>query len=220
MTSLSGTRVLIAGKDRLFEPLSALLLITDGLGIAIRVVATGGSTHLHGQEDGASATCVLFPTTVYFPSLLPTAAVALNSPLSKITFRFEAATPDPIPPGMVRTTVKGYGHAVLGAITPVYVNFCEQHRKWLRTKYPGGHRTFPPFYQFARAVRNFISHGAGHVIFDNKNDPAVSWHHLRYSAKDEGKRVIGGDIHLAEMIILLFEFADALDQDGCPLSPP
>src|SRR5262245_45733785 len=80
MTSLSGTRVLNEGKDRLFEPLSKLLLITDGLGIAIRVIKSGSSTHLAAKDDGASATCTSFPITVFFPAIFPTAAIANGKP--------------------------------------------------------------------------------------------------------------------------------------------
>ena len=83
----------------------------------------------------------------------------------------------------------------------------------LIAKYGEKTRPWPPIFQFIRAIRNFISHSSGKVHFDYKNDPAVSWHHLRYSVKDEGRQVIGGDIDIAELIILLVEFGDALDRE-------
>lgn len=131
--------------------------------------------------------------------------------MPEIAFAFQPNRPEPIAPGKTQTLVPGYGRYVIETITPVYVDFFEKNRRSLIAKYGEKTRQWPPIFQFIRAIRNFISHSSGKVHFDYKNDPAVSWHHLRYSVKDEGRQVIGGDIDIAELIILLVEFGDALD---------
>jgi hypothetical protein len=138
--------------------------------------------------------------------------------MAEIAFAFHPNKPKPVPPGKTQTTVQGYGHYVLGAVTPVYVDFWEKHRRWIRATCGAESYKWPPLFEFARMVRNFISHHAGHVHFDNPNAPSVTWHHLRYSPADEGKLVIGTEIQLAELIILLFELGDELDKLSCPLN--
>ena len=70
MTSLSGIRVLTEGKDRLFGPMNKLILIADGLGIAIQIIVTGGgSIKMGGMPFGTSATSGQFPIIISFPYL-------------------------------------------------------------------------------------------------------------------------------------------------------
>jgi hypothetical protein len=106
----------------------------------------------------------------------------------------------------------------LGLITPIFVDLFEQHRLWLRTRYGGDANAWPSLFNFARLIRNFISHHRGHIHFDNKNAPPVSWHHVVYSPKDEGKLAVGhgADFLPADIIILLVEFSQELDRVGCP----
>lgn len=212
MTYLSGIRVLRRGQDRLFDPLHKVLVILDGIGLGMAAALLGRIE----PGDYSSATSGQFDILVKFPYLKPTESIARGQPMPEIAFAFQPNRPEPIAPGKTQTLVAGYGRYVIETITPVYVDFFEKNRRSLITKCGEKTCQWPPFFQFVRAIRNFISHSSGKVHFDYKNDPAVSWHHLRYSAKDEGRQVVGGDIDIAELIILLFEFGDALDREGCP----
>jgi hypothetical protein len=215
MTTLSGIRVLNKDQHRLFDPLYKLLIIVDGIGLGMAAALLGRIE----QGFYSQATSNEFGLFVKFPYLTPTASLARGEPMIEIAFAFHPTHPQPVLDGQTRTTVQGHGQNVLEAVTPVYVDFWEKHRRWIRRTCGTESYKWPPIFEFARMVRNFISHHAGHVHFDNQNAPAVTWHHLRYSSADEGKRVVGTDIQLAELIILLFEIGDELDRLGCPLNP-
>ncbi len=220
MTSLSGIRVLNEGKDRLFAPLHKLVLIADGLGIAIMAVQSGGHFEFTGVPC-TTALCGSFPVAVKFPLLMPTIAMAEGRPMTEIAFSFEPKTPQIVPPGKKANIVQDYGNSVLHALTPIYVDFFEKHRRWLKAKYPGSNANvdWPPLFNFARMIRNFISHHAGHVHFPSQNSPGVTWHHLNYSPADDGKQVLGADIHIGDLIVLFVEIGDELDRLGCPFDP-
>lgn len=216
MTALSGVRVLNEGKDRLFDPMHRVLIIIDGIGIALTALITG---RLVEAGKYAVIGCRQFPIEIKAPVLTPTQALACGSPMTEIGFFFGPKEATVLPPGQTQTNIKGYGHPTLVAVTPIYVDFFEKHKGWLRATLGGDPNTWPPLFNFARAVRNFISHHAGHVHFDNPNAPSVTWHHLTYMPADEGKQVIGSDIDLGDLIVLLFELSDELDRLGCPLNP-
>lgn len=203
------------GQHRLFEPMHKVLIIVDGMGLGIQAALIGR------LETGnySSATSNEFDLLVKFPYRRPTEALAIGLPMEEIAFAFDPNKPEPVPAGKTQTTVKGYGNYALEAVTPVFVDFWEKHRRWIRGKCGDESYKWPPLFEFSRMVRNFISHHAGCVHFDNKNAPAVTWHHLVYSPANEGKRVIGTDIQLAELVILTFELSDKLDELGCPLNP-
>jgi hypothetical protein len=215
VTYLSGIRVLTKGQHRLFDPLHKVLIIVDGIGLGIAAALLGRVE----QGNYSSATSNEFGLLVKFPYLIPTVSIARGQPMAEIAFAFHPNQPEPLAAGKTQTTVRGYGDYVLGAVTPVYVDFWEKHRRWVRASCGSESHKWPPLFEFARMVRNFISHHSGHVHFDNPNAPTVAWHHLSYSPTDEGKRVIGAEMQLAELIILLFEMGDQLDQMGCPLNP-
>ena len=67
---------------------------------------------------------------------------------------------------------------------------------------------WPPPLNFARVVRNAIAHGAI-KINDPKSAP-VSWRGLSYSHADNGKKIVGTDLKLGELLALMFDANDAL----------
>jgi hypothetical protein len=105
-----------------------------------------------------------------------------------------------------------------GLITPIFVDFFEQHRPFLEDRFGNDVWRWPPIATFAWAIRNFIVHHQGKVNFTNPKAPGVSWHHLSYAPKDKGAKAVGygGDIGLGDIILLLMEFAGELNGWGCP----
>jgi hypothetical protein len=210
MTSLSGL-LTIYPKDRLFEPIEKIALVIDALGTAFTVMQTGRVLAKLGDYAGVEAK--LFCMEVRIPLTVPLLAVVKNLNVDYIQIGFDPRNNLSTPLGKV----EGFNKILLGLITPVYVDFIEKHRSWIRSAYGGDANAWPNLLNFARLVRNFISHHGGRVHFDNSNAPSVAWHSLTYGPADEGKLAVGGDLFLGDMIILLVEVSHELDRLGCPL---
>ena len=215
-------RKLKSGESRLFDPLHKLILISDSVGIASIYALLGVVEPIEETPRNATrAECIQFPTIVVrFPVLTALKAVVRGSPLTQFTVAFvERKPPPPLPPGRATTTLKGHGAFALSLMTPIYVDFFEKHRRWLRAQFGGDPNSWPMLFNFARALRNFISHNAGRVDFENSKAPAVSWHSLSYAYANNGSLVLGQDIDIGDLIVLLFELGDELDRLGCPPHP-
>jgi hypothetical protein len=217
---LSGSRILRKGESRLFEPIYNIALISNSMGIAIMFAFLGRVELDESPQNDSAAFCSQFPIVVRYPALTPIRAIAHSTPYDEMHVGFlpkEVAILQP--PGKMHTEFKGYGRSVLMAITPVFVDFFEKHRAWIKSQFGGDAYVWPTIFNFARVLRNFISHHAGRVHFDNPAAGPVRWHNLEYSPSDEGKLVISADIDIGDLIILMFEIGDELDRLECPLSP-
>jgi|SRR5665213_581605 len=113
---------------------------------------------------------------------------------------------------------------LISLTNPIFVDFFELYRPWLKTKFGGDANSWPEIFNFARVIRNVVSHHHGYLHFDNKKAPAVSWRSLTYSPSDEGKYVLGyivdgkvPDMTTADLIILMLDFSDELDRLTCPI---
>ncbi len=197
-----------------------VVLILDSFGIGILYALLGRVEIEESTRNSTAIQCVQFPIVIRVPIVTTLRAVAQGKPVTQIRFAFlEKKPPPPLPAGMEKTTIEGHGATTLSAITPIYVDFFEKYRSWIRAKFDGDPYTWPEPFNFARVLRNFISHHAGRVHFDNPNAKPVSWHKLQYSPADDGKKVVAADIDIGDLIILMFEFSDELDRQGCPLNP-
>jgi hypothetical protein len=94
----------------------------------------------------------------------------------------------------------------------------EENSSWLWNNL-GDAKAWPPVLRFARAVRNALNHG-GRLRIEKASDPPVTWYGRTYDASMNGRKVISGDLHLADMLVLLFEISDALDEVGAPIVRP
>jgi hypothetical protein len=218
---LSGQqRTLRKGESRLFEPMHNIVLIADSVGIAVMYALLGRVEPIAEiPQNDTAVQCAQFPFFVRFPVLTTLKRVAQGNPLTEMKVSFPPTGPSPLPPGKAQSTVKGHGAFALTLITPIYVDFFERHRLWIKATFGGDAYAWPPIFNFARVLRNFVSHHAGHVHFDNTNAAPVTWHNLTYSPADEGKKVLVADIDVGDLIVLLFEIGDEIDRHNCPLNP-
>ena len=95
----------------------------------------------------------------------------------------------------------------------VFASFYEVHKEWIRTTYTGDARKWPAILNFGRIVRNSISH-SGKLHFEGKTPVAGTWHHFNYGPANQGHKVIGGDLHYPELLILMIEMSHELDRLG------
>ena len=188
MTYLSGTRK-IGPQHRLFEPIYNLSVIVDALFTAIRAGKKGSEWEglVHGLIPFRSKQ---FGINVVLPIGKPMASVLNNRPPTQVAvWFFPINDNDPyLKSRKVEFSVKLSGRILSNLITSIYVDFYERHRPWIQMTYGKETARWPQLFNFARMVRHWISHHHGHVNFESKNAPPVSWHHLAYGQGDKGKK--------------------------------
>ena len=101
-------------------------------------------------------------------------------------------------------------------IAPIFLMFFEPYNDWLDDTYGRGSApTWPPVLNFARVLRNSIAHNGIH--FRNPEAPPVSWRTLSYGPANEGKKIIGRDMSLGDVLGLMFEADEALRALNAPI---
>jgi hypothetical protein len=210
--------------DRLFEPINKIVYLIDGFmtSFSLAILRAGNALQNPKLPIRAEVGCNLFDTILQFQLQEPFDYIARNEvfPFVKMAVNsnkienFAAFRRE-------RTTYSGLNFLFLGLITPVFVDFFEQHRACIRNKFGQDTSNWPPIFNFVRAVRNFISHHQGKVHFDNPNAANVYWHHLKYSPADTGRLAVGygGDFIKGDLILLLIEFGREMDKHGLPIPP-
>jgi hypothetical protein len=211
MTYLSGKRAFY-DSGRLFEPLLTFIVTFDALGIATDSIKRGTLDLTPGNN---AIEAHQFGLWIKFTALHPTQAMTKNIRPNGFELIF---SPLEGPKGtQLGEVMFGYMTMTMAIATAIYVEFYERHARWIRQKYGGDTKNWPPLFNFARTIRNFIVHHGGKVHFDNPNAATVQWHHLTYSTSDAGNQAVGhGYISIGDMLVLLIEFGDALDSAGCP----
>lgn len=82
-------------------------------------------------------------------------------------------------------------------------SFFEGHRNAIDGKF-GNIATWPPVWNFARVVRNAMSHG-GVINIQNPNAAPVHWNGLTYAPADNGRRILHTDLWPGDLMDLLIE---------------
>lgn len=137
------------------------------------------------------------------PHIVVQSAVLNYIPFEIIFEQFAIVRP-PEPNQPIR--LGSIGPFIFGLSNMLIVSFFERHKDHLRIKY-GSIDHWPAVWQFARMVRNAMSHGNTVTVTDGKS---ASWKGLTYSEAENGRTVINSDLFPADLIVLLRELEDAL----------
>jgi hypothetical protein len=195
--------------DRLYEHLNNLLVLTTTFSISFHVVHFG-TIPRYEQAHAQTFYSKQFPRRIYLPmyGIFETALQGLKPNQIEVRIGDER---DPDEPGIVPGS---FLTLLSNIISPVFVQFFEDHRPWLEDSLPPA--TWPPILNFGRAVRNAIAHGGNCDIRGRRAQP-VRWYHLTYSSATNGHQIINNDLIFADLLLLMFEMSDSLDQLNCPL---
>jgi hypothetical protein len=200
MTSLSGTRKVNKG-DRLYD---ALFNIHLGFECVLSAICAKDEKQFNAPLLSVSQQFPTSPTLPY--SNLVQHAIDGTKPDS-LSVTFDQTT---IPTHATQMTESLSIYETI--LAPIFVTFVENHSSAIVAKY-GNNHSGPQIYNFGRVIRNCLSHG-GEIYFTSPKYTAVTWHNLTYSYADNGKRVIGTDLSVGDLIILMFEMSDELDAVG------
>jgi hypothetical protein len=94
--------------------------------------------------------------------------------------------------------------ALATLLQAVYVHFFESTRSLVEAAHGRDPLAWPDPWNFGRVVRNAFSH-RGVISINNNNAAPVFWKNVSYSARDNGRRVLFGDLWIADVIILMEE---------------
>jgi hypothetical protein len=105
-------------------------------------------------------------------------------------------------------------------IAPIFVLHFESCRDWLSSNGHADTSNWPMNLEFARHVRNATAHGGRlnmQLTKKAKKAPRpVKWHSLSYSISDNGRQILGTDIHGPDLIALMFDVDDETVALGAP----
>jgi hypothetical protein len=210
-----GPRLLTQARNRLFEPLFDFAAVTEVIFTSVICL------RFNAQNQGSplNITCTQFPNiVVWIPDKTILPVIHQRGRPTAIAYLIDLAPQQQHPPGGSQAKVD-FASLIQHLIDPFYVSFYESHYQWIRRNCGGDAYAWPSILNFARVMRNSVVHHGGRVQFDNPNAGPVQWYHLAYSPAENGRQAVGGDLGLADILILMFEIADELDRLGCPLNP-
>lgn len=200
----------LKGKHRLHEPLFSLLVVLSSYMFSMAVLlrrefefSPDQAYRLHCAQFDYELCCPLdTPLKIAIKGMIP----------DEILLEFSEKT-DFNAVGC--TEYKQTLNTLSNIVSPIFVTFYEFYRPWLQA-HMGNRSNWPKVWSFGWAVRNCASHG-GKLAFKSSRD-AVVWRSLSYNRSNNGKKIIGVDLSVADIIILMFDMNDELDRLGCPIS--
>jgi hypothetical protein len=200
------------GQHRLFPQIFAFNVSFACLGTAYYKVAV--SQEADDKLDSASVSCIQFNREIHFPMLNVVETIAHDGE----TFGIDIAVTERLQPaGTMRHQTQGFQPVLAHIISPLFTDYFENHREWLEERLGSDPYKWPTIWNFARVVRNSASHG-GAIRWRNPSALPVQWHHISYGPADDGRRIFGQDLHVADLLLLMLEMDAELDALNCPVS--
>jgi hypothetical protein len=202
----SSAYVHIAGDEPIFKPLVTYLTALFGFAMMTEAYNKSGKGAFPWAMDdlaifdAAACNVRLSWTPNWFLHCM-----ALNTWPPTIDFvEYEAEPiPEGKPLGLGVTEQYFFG---LGQF--LITNFFEGQRPLIEERF-GTVKHWPPVWNFARVVRNAMSHGGKVRITDGAE---VRWQRLSYTQADNGKRIINTDIWPADLFMLVREMQKAVSK--------
>ncbi len=217
MTYLKGIQV-FDEKHRLFSRLYTFLIINACIAKAFTVIG-GRRSHWDlsrpdwGPDAVAGITSALFPgVDIVVPLVGPIESILADKPASELRINIKTDVHPQRPTERILDHPLALHDDILG---PTFVEFYENNVDWLKANVSSDYYKWPAPWDFARVVRNAVSHG-GVLSIDNPKAQSVSWYGLSYGPAQNKRKIIGTDLSTADTLILMLEMSDTLDRLGCP----
>jgi hypothetical protein len=170
------SRVIRPGH-RLHKRINDLLISHEAIVIATNDLASGSARFDPG--DRGSIDCKQLDISVQIPVYGPLEKALADAAQvgSMIQFLPRGSEPylfNAYAAGFGKAPLSyGFRRAVLDLVTPLLVEFFENYKDWINTRFPGGGSNWPEVWRFGRVVRNSISHG-NRINIINSNASPVS----------------------------------------------
>lgn len=192
-------------SDRSFQLVTSYLMALKGFVSAVEIYSSGKQGAKAWPEEDTIVLDALAcdRRLTWRPHALIMAMVRNQFP-SGISFEVEEIAPASISSiqlGVLETFLYGLSQSLL-------TNLFEQERSRLESLHGRAPSGWPPVWNFARVVRNAMSHGGEVTIKDDKTH--VAWKKLTYSAAENGRRIVNVDIWPGDLFLLIRELEDVL----------
>lgn len=190
-------------NDASFQGVVTFLLSIQGFACAASLFNGNGEPEIPSREDDFLFDAPLSRRRLIVKPYDLTMSMVNNHWPSIVEFKTQAITPiiSRQPPrwGVIERFLFGLSQSLVG-------NFFEEHRSEIDAHY-GGLASWPPVWNFARVIRNAMSH-AGKLTIKDKT--SVSWKGLSYTSADTGREIINYDIYSGDFFYLIKEMEAAL----------
>ena len=204
-------RELVLRNDhRLFGNIRTLLVINASLAKAFTV--TAGLRLSWNVGDYANFQSAQFDHLEVRLPLVGPLELAIADTIPNSIAIAVCQSSDPALPVKLRGSQQAIYNSI---ITSVFVEFFENNVDWLVGNVNSDRSKWPPIWNFARIVRNAMSHG-GTINIDSPLAQPASWYSLTYGPAQNKRAIFGVDLVFADIFVLLLEMADELDRLGCP----
>ena len=130
-----------------------------------------------------------------------------------------AAIPITITPrqNMAMPLLEGTGEINSVMSGALFAFFAETAVDWVKANVTTDYANFPPVANFARVIRNAVSH-SGVISMSSPRAVPVKWRNFSISNMDDGRAIIGtSDFSIGDFYMLLFDLDQELDALDAPL---
>lgn len=194
------THTFSRSKHRFFDGLASFLAGIASVGIAFEVQAKHPARPYAPTDylslEGAKA--VSGREFRFYPKNLLDTLSANGWPNDLVIEELQLSRQPPHHPVWLSGLVGVHG----SLISSTFVKYFEDHRPSIELKFGKDPYCWPSCWNFARVVRNALSHG-GVVNFVNSSAKPVSWMTLTYSPMENGRPLLYNDMTSVELILLL-----------------
>ena len=199
------------GHDRLHHHLASILLTLECL------VETGEKQGRPPKPDRLALPSQIMDMQVLIPLDGFMGPALLGNAPQEIQIDFATGGPRNVPAPESKARI--LNGLMTNLLCAQFVLFISEHWEWIRTKYGHDYTRWPATLDFARVVRNAASHG-GCLEFQNPRAKPVTWRGTTYDPIMNGKKVIGPDLWVPDLLILMVDVSDILDDGGAEVTSP
>lgn len=155
------------------------------------------------EDDTATFDAAASSQRLIFKPRALVAAMVNNRWPDHVSFVVEEIPPMPVGSAIALGVLENF---LFGLGQSLITNFFEEQRDRLDSHY-GRVSNWPAVWNFARFLRNAMSHGGCVTIRDQTQ---VTWKSLSYSSADNGRKIVNVDIWPGDLFILVKEMENAL----------
>lgn len=192
-------------KHNFFDDLANFILCTVSLTLTHELYLTGKAGKYKSNHRVLLTGKQIRKNLLFYPSILLDKFFHEFKLVRKLNFEEEPVNVRK----NARLKLSAYEKPLFSFAQSMFINYFERFRLDIEQKFGNDTTNWPTDWNFARVVRNSISH-SGCVNFQNLSAAPVSWLGLTYSPADNGRKVLFYDLWFGDLIYLMIDMDRSL----------